>query len=59
MRGEACRRKVVRIGLVISAALLESQGTVSETTSDVRDRFPVEASSDAPIKSAGGSFDQA
>lgn len=38
--------------LVITAALSESEGTVSEAICHVYDGFPVEASSDAPAPSA-------
>lgn len=44
---------------VITAAQLESEGTVSEAICNVHDDFPVYSSSDAPIPSAGGSPDQA
>lgn len=50
---------LVLVPLVISASLSESEGSVSEAIRDVLDGFPVEASSDAPGLSAGGSSDQA
>lgn len=49
--------ELVRVRSVITAALSENEGTISEAICDVRRGFPVEASSDVPSLSAGGSSD--
>lgn len=51
--------KLVCVQSVITAALSESEGTVSEAICDVHDGFPVEASPDAPGLSAKASSNQA
>lgn len=51
--------ELIRSWLVITAALSESDESVSEGTCDVRDSFPVEWPSDAPGSSVVCSSEQA
>lgn len=51
--------ELVSVRWVITAAMSEREGTVSEAIYNVIDRFPFEASSDMPSLSAQGSSDQA
>lgn len=55
---EIVDKKLIRVRLVITAVLPESEGLVSETICDVRDGISVEASSEVVGPSGGGSSDQ-